>query len=271
MAARLSDKESNNREQHIIHLGDTYYAGRSFEYRERLQPNWPVELWQADQVGSWCLNGNHDMFTGGHGYFGFLDEDPRFSRQRGCSYFALENENWLIVGLDTAWESQGISGDTGGLQAPQIDWLLDLVTSRRQKRLILLSHHQLFSGYEHDSPLMMERLEPVLSREVPVDAWFWGHEHRCAVYHPTPSIDYSALIGHGGVPVFADSKPKPEGVWYEYKATRPGGIVKRHAMLGFAVVDLDGDSATVHYVNEEGFEHETHESDRRGDWRKYKS
>jgi hypothetical protein len=82
------------------------------------------------------------MFTGGHGYFEFLDTDMRFSRQKGCSYFAMENEHWLIVGLDAAWESEGMRGDTGGLQPPQFDWLLELLASRRKKRLMLLSHHQ---------------------------------------------------------------------------------------------------------------------------------
>jgi hypothetical protein len=267
MAARLSDPESQGRELHVIHLGDTYYAGRSFEYRDRLIPYWPVDYSQASEIGSWCLNANHDMFTGGRGYFEFLDQDKRFSRQKGCSYFALENEHWLIAGLDTAWESEGMRGDTGGLQAPQFDWLLELLASRRKKRLMLLSHHQLFSHYELDSPLLMQRLEPILNARPPIDAWFWGHEHRCAVYKPTPSIDYPSLIGHGGVPVFADSMSKPDEVWYEYKAKRPGGIVKKHTMMGFAVVDLDDDRAVVHYVNEEGIEHQTHRSSGRGEWK----
>jgi 3',5'-cyclic AMP phosphodiesterase CpdA len=271
MAARLTDPGSQGRERHVIHLGDTYYAGLSYEYRDRLKPYWPVEPWQAKEIGSWCVNANHDMFTGGHYYFRFLDKDPRFSRQNGCSYFALENDYWLIVGLDTAWESEGATGAGGGLQAPQFDWLLELLAARRKEkprqRLILLSHHQLFSRYEHDSPLLMSRMESILNARPAIDAWFWGHEHRCAVYKPTPSIDYPALIGHGGVPVFADSDPKPEGVWYEYKAKRPGGIIKKHAMMGFAVVDLDNERAVVHYINEEGLEHETHESAARGSWK----
>jgi hypothetical protein len=68
--------------------------------------------------------------------------------------------------------------------------------------------------------------------------------------------------------VFADSKPKPKDVLLEYKAKRPGGIIKKHAMLGFAVVDLDGASAVVHYINEEGIEHETHASSQRGNWKR---
>ena len=32
---------------------------------------------------SWALNGNHDMYSGGWGYFDHLLADERFSRQRG--------------------------------------------------------------------------------------------------------------------------------------------------------------------------------------------
>jgi hypothetical protein len=268
MASRLVDRDAEGRELHVINLGDTYYAGREFEYRDRLSANWPVDPLQSHEIGSWCLNGNHDMFTGGEGYFKFLDTDNRFRRQKGCSYFALENAHWLIAGLDTAWEEEGITGDGGGLEPRQVEWLFELRRTRPHKRLMLLSHHQLFSSYEHDSPLLMDRLEPLLNAPEPIDAWFWGHEHRCAVYEPSHNIDYPALIGHGGVPVFADSKPKPRGVWFEYKAKRPGGIIKKHAMLGFAVVDLDNEQATVRYVNEEGICHETHESSGRGKWKR---
>ena len=44
---------------------------------------WPVT---ADQAGagvtSWSLNGNHDMYSGGFGYFQTLLADPRFAAQR---------------------------------------------------------------------------------------------------------------------------------------------------------------------------------------------
>ncbi len=120
--------------------------------------------------------------TGGHGYFGCLDADGRFAQQQGFSYFALESEHWLIAGLDTAWEADGIKGDAGGLASPQLEWLMRLRNSAPGKGLILMSHHQLFSLYENDSPLLQRRIEPLLSSGDPVDAWFWGHEHRCAVY-----------------------------------------------------------------------------------------
>jgi hypothetical protein len=268
MGARVDGMGAEGRSVHVIDLGDTYYAGRDFEYQTHRSDHWPVTEAQSDKVGCWCLNGNHDMFPGGHYYFRFLDRDTRFSRQKGCSYFAIETPGWLIAGLDTAYEAEGPSGDGGGLMRPQLEWLLELRATRPKKRLMLLSHHQLFSGYEHDSPLLMNRLEPLLTSGNPIDAWFWGHEHRCAVYDPTPAVHFPVLMGHGGVPVFARKRPKPDNVWFEYKGVRPGGIIHKHAMLGFAVLDLDEDRAAVAFVNEEGMPHDRFASGGRGDWRK---
>ncbi len=64
-------------------------------------------------------------------------------------------------------------------------------------------------------------------------------------------------MGHGGVPVHASQKPQPEGVRYEYRGKRAGGLLETFAMMGFVVVDLDGPEATVRFINEENIEHKT--------------
>jgi hypothetical protein len=244
MRANLA--ETPEADRHLIHLGDVYYAGRDFEYRSRFMDYWPVN--EGEKIGSWNLNANHDMFTGGHGYFQCLDSEQRFERQKGYSYFALENEHWIVAGLDTAWEAQGPKRDRGGLQAPQIDWLLELRRRSPEKRLMLLSHHQPFSFFEGDSPLLQERMEPLLKSSTPIDAWFWGHEHRCAVYDSFHNIQYPALIGHGGVPVYVSKKKKP--VRFEIPDVLVGGLSESFSLMGYAVVDLDGPRATVSYSDE---------------------
>jgi hypothetical protein len=249
--------ETPDRERHVIHLGDVYYAGRDFEYRTRLLPYWPAE--EGQNIGSWNLNANHDMFTGGHGYFAALDSDARFASQLGFSYFALESTHWLVVGLDTAWEAGGPKGDKGGLRAPQIDWLMRLRQRSPGKRLMLLSHHQPFSAFEDNSPLLQSRMEPLLKGSTPIDAWFWGHEHRCAVYKPAHNIEYAALIGHGGVPVHATKKPQPESLRFELRDSLPGGLFESFALMGFAVVDLDGPKAKISYTDEFRQNREVHE------------
>jgi hypothetical protein len=252
IAKQLADPTAVDRECHVIHLGDVYYAGRTFEYETHLGDLWPVGRELGDKVGSWCLNGNHDMFTGGHALFSFLDKDARFRRQNRCTYFALENENWIVLGLDTAYDCIGLKGDEGTLPAPQADWMQHQLAHATGKKVILLSHHQPFSAWENNSPQLIGALAPVLKGPKPVEAWFWGHEHRCAVYEPSHNVTYPALIGHGGVPVYASSK-QPSGPKLRYHDNRSfTHMLEKFSYMGFAVLDLDGANATVRYIDEDG-------------------
>ncbi len=241
----------DGRQCHVIHLGDVYYAGRDFEYATNFAPTWPVFESEATTVGSWCVNANHDMFTGGHGFFKYLRTDGRFHGQRGASYFCLENADWQIFGLDTAYESEGFKGDAGGLQDPQCDWILRRRQAAPYKRTIFLSHHQLFSAYENESPLLKRKLAPVFALGKPINAWFWGHEHRGSVYHPTDTVRYPVVLGHGGVPVYATKRERPKTVRFELREDFRHGL-ESFSRFGFAVVDLDGAQAEVRYVNELG-------------------
>lgn len=234
-------------EQHVIHLGDVYYSGWPEEYRRNFLPHWPVAAAEAGQkLMSWCLNGNHDMYSGGHGYYDTALADPRFGRQERSSFFSLHNDHWDLFGLDTAYEDAGLYG-------PQLEWLKS--TRRTRKRSLLMSHHQLFSAYESRSKILTEKIGPYLSSN-PVDSWFWGHEHRCIWYKESEGIKYPRLVGHGGVPVYMthgkDSGYK-EPALYENREYIKHGL-ERWAYFGFAVLDLDGRNASVRYISETGKE-----------------
>src|SRR5262249_15625788 len=65
----LEEADAAGREVHVIHLGDVYYSGWAAEYDAHFLPFWPVRPEEGGKYGSWCMNGNHDMYSGGHGYF----------------------------------------------------------------------------------------------------------------------------------------------------------------------------------------------------------
>jgi len=229
------------RQCHVIHLGDTYYAGWAYEYETRFLPHWPVRA-SEEAIGSWSLAGNHDMQTGGRGYYGTLLQDERFKRwQQGSSRFSLENDYWQLLGLDTAWDDHALKGDQAG-------WV-ERKLNEHGGRTMLLSHHQPFSAYGGDGQKLREALRgPLASGRI--NAWLWGHEHRCAVYEPTPELEFPRCIGHGGVPVYTP-KPKPPGVrWHLDRSFRTG--LEAWAFFGFAVLDFDGPEIAVDYVNEFG-------------------
>jgi len=238
--------------QHVIHLGDVYYSGYAREYQKHMIPYWPVKNEEAGRIGSWTINGNHDMYSGGYGYYDVMLADPRFSRQAQSSIFSLVNKHWKIVGLDTSYEDAKLCD-------PQPDWLSDEINTET-RRVFLLSHHQLFSAYEKVSQDLVDKVSPILQRrQNPVDAWFWGHEHRCMLYNAHANVNVGRCIGHGGIPVYQwhnenDEYPAPGS--YEYRAFHQKGL-ERWAVFGFAVVDLDGRNASVRYIDENGFTHRT--------------
>lgn len=236
----------NGREQHVIHLGDVYYSGWPEEYDDHFLANWPVLPGQESKYGSWCLNGNHDMFSGGHGYFDYLMQDSRFRRQRSkggafpASYFSLETSRWQVLGLDSAWCD-------GGLAGSQLEWVETRQRDNPEKQLILLSHHQPISAFENE----YQNLQPLLAKCRPT-AWFWGHEHRLALYKERPDLRYGRLVGHGGVPVWAKAwKNIDDRVEYVSNRSFRSGLEK-FALFGFAVLDFAGENIQVRYYDEHG-------------------
>jgi Calcineurin-like phosphoesterase len=264
VAARIRErllKVPSDIDCHVIHLGDTYYSGLEDECRRRFLDQWPVQPgWSAR---SWTLAGNHDMYSGGHGFFDVLLADARFAAQNRCSYFALTNDHWQILGLDSSYKDP----DKPDLQEPQVQWLSKRVHDAGARRTLLLTHHQPFSAYETvDTQLVKTMSEALAGNQA--EAWLWGHEHRCTVYQPDIATDsyrnlarYTALIGHGGVPSLRSAESGPEG---EADVTRDAvrwefddyyRVGDDHWGLGgFAVLTFAGAELEIQYYDEYGKE-----------------
>jgi len=246
MAAWVQEAKAENREVHVLHLGDVYYSGWKEEYEARFMPYWPVHS-AAEGVPSWALNGNHDMYSGGHGYFGYLLRDPRFAGQRGSSYFCLQNSSWQLLGLDSAYEDEDLASDQAGWVAEKHE--------DTQRKTMLLTHHEPFSSFGGGgTPKMVEKLEPAFA-ERQIDAWLWGHEHLCCIYEPEREkyLRFGSCIGHGGVPVLHDDAAKPNDVaWRDegYEAI----VGEKWQLCGFAVLDFAGPKIDIRYYSQLGGE-----------------
>lgn len=218
--------------QHAIHLGDVYYSGTEEEITDRFLTHWPKNV-----GSSWALNSNHEMYSGGHGYFKITLK--KFKQP--ASYFCLRNNNWQLIGLDTGYVDHNLNRE-------QFEWLLHKVNNYNGKT-ILLSHHQLFSAYESQGENLEARLDMLLD-EGKIYAWFWGHEHRCIVYKPYMNIK-ARCLGHGGVPYKAHAEPQTnipiEWVDEREHPQRPGW-----GMFGFALLNLEGSNLHVRYIDEFG-------------------
>jgi len=247
--ATLNEGLAKRRDQHVIHLGDVYYTGSKGEYEENFLPYWPVK--PGEDIGSFTVCGNHDMYRGGHEYYGTALADPRFDRQAGKSVFALRNSNWQVLGLDTAYEDKRLSNG-------QVEWIERQLDSAPDVRTMLLSHHQLWSAYEPAGELLRPDVDHILAAGR-VDAWFWGHEHRCLVYEPRDGVKLTSCVGHGGVPEYliaSEGEPYPDGLRYDYRK-RHGESIEPWNTFGFVVIDLAGRDMRVRYIDETGTEHHT--------------
>jgi len=176
----------------LLHLGDVYYSGLDDEIEDRFFKFWPT----VPGAISRSLNGNHEMYTGGHGYFGTLL--PKLNQT--SSYFALQNDFWTLVALDTGY-NQPFGGQEGDLFQAQVDWLGKIIAAAGNRKIVLFSHHQPYSLLDtNQGPRIVTRLKPYLDGRK-IFAWYWGHEHRCVLYDAHPAYGlFGRCVGHGGFP-----------------------------------------------------------------------
>jgi hypothetical protein len=233
-----------------IHLGDVYYSGTGDQEQHEF-----VNLWPKGSIGSLALNSNHEMCSGAKPYFQAIAGSP-FGLQNGCSYFALENSNWVIVGLDSAYFSpEGgvyMDGSLGPAGGTQVMFLQDQVA--KGKKIIVLTHH---NGLSEDG-LSTTNLWPQVMSGFATNAgptlWYWGHAHAGAVYKPFGPANVSArCCGHGALPWGqASSLANSQNVeWYEHRSANDPDIPQR-VLNGFAVLSLKGPNIQETFYDENG-------------------
>ena len=233
----------------VIHLGDIYYGGVKSECETFLQ-QWPLQTnLRYPELGvppgtSYALNGNHEMYSGGEAYFNVVLKAFRQPQP----FFCLENQYWRIIGLDTAYAGGRLSptGPDDPING-QWNWLIGLLRDSGQKKNIFLTHHQPVSAHTdefHDSEQLRKDVEALLSTEgIAKDAvfgWFFGHEHRCALYRDTETSFNARLIGNGCIPhqVQTEKKADPGCTPVDYfnkrqNAPNSGAAVSTFANLIF--------------------------------------
>ena len=218
-AALVAEQIKTFDPHYSIHLGDVYYVGTTHEVEENFLglevkgSAYHPCAWPSGSQGTFALNGNHEMLARGFGYFDHML--PRLglrdsSSGQTASYFCLENEHWRIIALDTGYNSVGLPiieyffPPDCALRPEQLDWLRDIVRPDPgdPRGIIILSHHQYYSRYDDCFTKAAEQLAAFFHRPI---LWFWGHEHRLAIYEQGKIggglTAFGRCIGHGGMPV----------------------------------------------------------------------
>ena len=219
----------------IIHLGDIYYAGTSEEcqdnflhYIDAARETYPVPVWN--------LAGNHDYYSGGGPFYDLLTKlnDPnRLSPSnthyvppgtpiQEASFFCLRNQGWQIQGMDTGYNDHNVltvGDDITHLEPAEVTWHQDKIATAGGRKIILLSHHQLYSAFEqigtgannYYNPNLLQNFQAELNSGRIV-AWLWGHEHLLEMYAPFPLLDRDKqpkgrCVGYSAFPMLKAATP----------------------------------------------------------------
>jgi hypothetical protein len=183
----------------LLHLGDVYYSGTEDEVQQRFLDAWPRTAGRLSRA----LNSNHEMYSGGFGYFKLAL--PALGQT--SSYFAFQNQHWLLVCLDTAYVDHDMDNE-------QVAWLnlvieqANRATAGIRKKVVLFSHQQLFSRLDNQGPKLRQALRHLLDAKG-ITAWYWGHEHQCVIYdrHAAYGL-FGRCLGNGGIPEVRKSEVK---------------------------------------------------------------
>ena len=214
----------------IWHLGDTYYSGTDKEIASRFVGMWPNRPGALNRA----LNGNHEMYSGGSPYKNALKLAP-FNQASSC--VAYQNDHWIIVGLDTAYDDYDLANN-------QAAWLGNIVSKAQGRKVVLFSHHQPFSLLNTQGPKIVIKLLNLLDAG-DIFAWYWGHEHECVLYdkHPRWKL-HGRCIGHAGMPEFRPEELGPPVATRQFRRFLGGKISPPQGVPGDWVVPdswiLDG-------------------------------
>ncbi|MBD77773.1 MAG: hypothetical protein CL840_02375 [Crocinitomicaceae bacterium] len=252
----------------ILHLGDIYYAGTPTEAKNNfLQIIQDLRTKHGLQIPVYNLPGNHDYYSGGQGFYSINDElnhgIPNSSIQE-ASYWTLSNSDWHFQGMDTGFydsDLENIQADITHLHSTEVAWHQDKLDKAvaAGKKIILLSHHQLFSSLlnigskpnEDNSNPYLEAYFGSYINNGDITAWFWGHEHLLEIYDSYLGLDKGRCVGYGAFPaLYGDGKSYdpiyPQVPLDTSIQLSDNGEVYAH---GFAVMDLGTSSGTVTYYS----------------------
>jgi hypothetical protein len=236
---------------YTVHLGDVYYMGETGEIEENClgknERGYKGVWWPTGSLGSFALMGNHEMYSGGQGYFGdilgkmgLFNADKTVREHQSASYFCLDTDHWLVLGLDTGYHSGGVPIFTpipglNNIPALNVDarfddkmlvWLSQTIKAiqppdKPKKPILLFTHHQPVSSFERAFTKPTQQLAQMGFLEGQEFVWLYGHEHRLTIYNKVTVANslqvYPRCIGHGGMPVKVTSlsAPNPNILYYD--------------------------------------------------------
>jgi hypothetical protein len=149
-----------------------------------------------------------------------------------------------------------IAGDDARLDGKQLEWFDSMLAEKDDRPLVVMSHHFTISGWSKPAVSLTSQLNDRVNDKV--FAWYWGHEHHCALYPNNGSNTYwGACVGNGSfIENYTNpTRPATTPTWFptkrctcypEKKAYWPHGFIE----LEFSKGKIE---ETAHIENKETF------------------
>jgi hypothetical protein len=250
---------------YAIHLGDVYYAGRSFEFAKYF--NKPLApLIKNSRV--FALNANHEMNSGGFPYFAAIEERRKtksgwMAQEQEGSYFCIWNKKYQIIGIDTAYYEYGRHSNN------EINaWLRECLSEGKSygRINVLLSQNEPYELGKNRFATICDDLKEFIQNQL-IDFWFWGNTHYCALFDKSSRAPFiGSCIGHAGHPIYKKDVKKdsqshqallrigsemPRAIWVDASPKFPArtGLRKDLANHGFCLMELQSNAVKLTYYD----------------------
>jgi hypothetical protein len=107
-----------------------------------------------------------------------------------------------LLGLDTAY----VDHDMDTRQVAWVNTVIEQAQKDGPRKIVLFSHQQPFSQLSGQGPKLQQALKHLLEGKK-ITAWYFGHEHVCAIYdrHPAWNL-FGRCLGNGGIPEPRDKR-----------------------------------------------------------------
>ena len=210
----------------LVHLGDVYYSGTADECQRNFRAIIDDVFDRPNhQLPVFNMAGNHDMYSGGQGFYDLLRVLNPPPLDQKASFFCLRTTNkaWQFLAMDTGlhdFDPLAVTDVVTFIDPAEEAWHLRRLNEIKESggQTILLSHHQLFSAFSAIGPEQADGFRSPCNPKLlttfnkfqasaPIAAWFWGHEHNLCIYEPYAELAKGRCIGHGAVPVMTSQNP----------------------------------------------------------------
>ncbi|MET4085596.1 metallophosphoesterase [Bradyrhizobium sp. S3.5.5] len=223
-ARRLLQQLKDKKPDIIVHLGDIYFSGTPQECETNFEEILD-DVFDREKTGIpvYTLAGNHDLYSGGVGYYGLIERLNPKPFTQPASFFCLRTKNakWQFLAMDTGLHDYNpftVNDAVTFVEAEEEKWHRRRIEEFAGST-ILMSHHQLFSAFSEIgkaddrarraayNPKLRQTFEMLQSIGKPIPAWFWGHEHNLCLYEPYIGLAKGRCVGCSAIPTFVDDDP----------------------------------------------------------------